>query len=46
VQVVVQSFIKNLEDLESDPTITLTSIQTDINLNLILIQENINLKFE
>ena len=46
MQVVVQSFIKNLEDLESDHTITLTSIQTDINLNPILIQENINLKFE
>ena len=41
MQVAVQSFIKNLGDLESDPTITRTSIQTDINLNQILIQENI-----
>ena len=46
MQVVVQSFIKNLGNLESDHTITHTSIQTDINLNPILIQENINLKFE
>ena len=46
MQVVVQSFIKNLGDLESGHIITHTSIQTGINLNPILIQENINLKFE
>jgi hypothetical protein len=46
VQVVVQSFIKNLGDLESGHIIIHTGIQTGISLSPILIQENINLKFK